>query len=153
MWNIFQQEVRKSWLKKMIKKIAILKKKHNIKKEYISFEREMVARALFVGFFIAFIPMPMQMFAVFLVSPFMRFNVPIAFIICWITNPFTMPFVYYTEYNIGLYLLGMEVEKLSFTLEEIYAVLTPLYYGAFVLSITTATTSYYLLKFFWKEKN
>lgn len=149
----FVKKKYKTLLNKVLRKVVYLKNKYNIRKEYLSLEKEMVARAFFVGLFIAFIPMPMQMMAVFLVVPFLRFNVPIAFLVCWITNPFTMPFIYYTEYTIGSYLLGLDlVENMSFTLEEISEILKPLYYGAFILSISISTTAYYSTKYLWKKK-
>ena len=137
---------------KILKKIAQIRKKYGISKEYISFEKEMVAKAVFIGFFIAFIPMPFQMLAVFLVSPFVKFNVPIAFGICWITNPFTMPFIYFLEYSLGSHILGLEInENMVFSIENISNIIMPLYYGAFVISITTATLGYYITKKIWKS--
>jgi len=140
------------WKKKFIKNIIKLKRKYNIKKDYITFDKEMVSRAVFIGMFIAFIPMPMQMMTVFLISPFIKFNVPIAFAICWITNPITMPFIYFLEYSLGSYILGTPINNnLTFTLDEISQIIMQLYYGAFVLSITTATLSYFGIRSIWKK--
>jgi len=150
-YNIFKKDVRDSIILKIFKKLVILRKKYNIEKEYVSFDKEMVSRAIFIGFFIAFIPMPMQMMFVFLVSPFVRFNIPIAFLICWITNPLTMPFIYYIEYSIGAYILGIEVvEDITFSIDTITSILKPLYYGAFVLSTSFGSLFYYLSRYFWK---
>ncbi len=142
----------KKFVFQMKKKIVHLRRKYNIDKKYITFDKEMISRAVFIGLFIAFVPMPMQMMAVFLFAPFVRFNVPVAFLICWITNPLTMPMIYYAEYSVGSYILGLEVSTESFSLENIYSVLKPLYYGAFVFSITSSSIGYFLVQYFWKTK-
>jgi len=137
--------------RKFLKKLIELRRKYNIDKQYISFEKEMVLRAVFIGLFIAFIPMPMQMFAVFLVSPFIKFNVLLAFAMCWITNPFTMPFIYFIEYQTGVYILGIEATK-TFSIDNLSKVIIPLYYGAFVFSITISTLGYFLTNLIYSRK-
>lgn len=127
--------------------------KYNIPRKYISFNRKNVAKAFFIGIFIAFIPMPMQMFAVLLVAPFVVFNIPIAFTLCWITNPLTMPVIYYIEYITGAYFLDIHVENVVLTVEwftnNFSKIFIPLYYGAFFYSTLFASITYLLINFFW----
>ncbi len=51
--------------------------------------------------------MPMQMLAVdsYKVA-FIKFNVPVAISMVWLSNPITMPLMYYMEYKTGLIILG-----------------------------------------------
>ena len=91
-------------------------KKYKIPPEYLSTNRRMVSKAVLVGLFIAFIPMPMQMLAVLALMPFIKFNVPIGLAMCWLSNPFTMPPMYYIEYLTGSYILGTEVAPVEMTL-------------------------------------
>ena len=69
-------------------------KKYKIPPEYLSTNRKMISRGVLIGLFIAFIPMPMQMAAVLLFVPFVKFNVPIGLAMCWLSNPVTMPPMY-----------------------------------------------------------
>ena len=95
--------IRKT-LKKTSKsnKLKSFIKKYKIPPEYLSTNRKMVSRGVFLGLLIAFIPMPMQMALVLAFMPFFRFNVPIALAMRWLSNPFTMPPMYYVEYLTGL---------------------------------------------------
>lgn len=128
--------------------------KYKIPKEYLSINRKMVSRAMLVGLFIAFIPMPMQMLAIILVTPFFRFNVPIAISLVWITNPFTMPFIYYIEYLTGNLLLMQEgVSDIQLTMEwfekNIGDIFIPLYVGTFFYSFLFSIGGYYLVNWLW----
>jgi len=75
--------IRKT-LKKTSKseKLKAFIKKYKVPREYLSANRRMVSKAVFIGLFIAFIPMPMQMLLVLAVMPLTKFNVPIALAMC-----------------------------------------------------------------------
>ena len=149
--------------KKSNPKIDAIMKKYKIPRELLSINRRMVSRAIFVGMFIAMIPMPMQMLAVIMVVPFFRFNVPIGVSLVWITNPFTMPFIYYIEYITGNFLLMQEgVHDMQMTLEwfteNIGDIFIPLYVGTLFYSVLFSVGGYYLVNYLWiasvkKEKN
>ena len=129
-------------------------RKHNIPREYLSLNRKSVSRALLVGLFIAFIPMPFQMLAVLFVSIFVRFNIPLALAMCWLSNPFTMPPMYYMEYLTGCKLLGMEpIHDIEMTVEwfktHLKEIFLPLYVGTFFYSITVAPAVYFLTNWLW----
>ena len=127
--------------------------KYKVPKEFTSTTRKMISRGAFIGIFIAMIPMPLQMLAVLLFTPFFRFNVPIAIIMCWITNPFTMPFIYYIEYITGGYFLGIEINDVNITLEwfqeNLANIVFPLYVGALFYSIALSSLTYYLINRLW----
>ncbi|QOY55239.1 DUF2062 domain-containing protein [Candidatus Sulfurimonas marisnigri] len=130
-------------------------KKYKIPQEYLSSNRRMVSRGVFIGLLIAFIPMPMQMLAVVAVMPFFRFNVPVGIAMCWLSNPFTMPPMYYMEYLTGSFFLGMEIAPVEMTLEwfsdNISKIFIPLYLGAAFYSIVGSTLGYYLVNHFWRS--
>ncbi len=135
-------------------KIEAFIKKYNIPREFLSVNRKSVTKALLVGIFIAFIPMPFQMLAVLAVSPFVRFNIPVAISMVWLSNPFTMPPMYYMEYLTGNWLLGMEplhdvemsMEWFQSHLEDIFV---PLYVGTLFYSVTVSTAVYFLVNWLW----
>ncbi|MCW8896088.1 DUF2062 domain-containing protein [Sulfurimonas sp.] len=128
-------------------------KKYKIPPEYLSTSRRMVSKAIFIGLLIAFIPMPMQMLAVIAVIPFSKFNVPIALAMCWLSNPFTMPAMYYMEYLTGSYILGMDTTPVVMTMdwfsENIGNIFIPLYTGAVFYSVVVSSLAYYLVNRFW----
>ncbi len=146
--------IRKT-LKKTSKseKFKAFLQKYKVPQHYLATNRRMVSRAVFLGLFIAFIPMPMQMLAVLAFMPFFRFNVPIALAMCWISNPFTMPPMYYLEYMTGTYLLGIEVVDVEMTIEwfseNINDIFIPLYVGTFFFSAIGSSLAYWVVNHFW----
>ncbi len=109
-------------------------KKYKIPREYLSINRKSVTRGLLIGLFWGFIPMPMQMLAVLAMTPFVKFNVPVAFSMVWLSNPITMPLMYYMEYKTGLLLLGSDgLKDIALTLEWFQNhwddIVLPLYVG------------------------
>jgi len=137
--------------------------KYNIPPEYFGVSRRAVTRGVLVGLFWGFIPMPMQMLAVILTTPFIRFNVPIAIAMVWLSNPLTMPAMYYMEYLTGNFLLGREglhdVElSIDWFTEHMEDIFVPLYVGTAFYSIVVSFLIYLLINWLWirsvkKEKH
>ena len=148
--------IRKT-LKKTSKheKLKSFIKKYKIPPELLSTNRRMVGRAVLIGLFIAFIPMPMQMLAVLAFIPFLRFNVPIALAMCWLSNPFTMPPMYYMEYLTGSFFLGTEMAPVEMTLEwfseNIDDIFIPLYTGTLFYSVVISLSAYWAVNHFWHD--
>lgn len=135
-------------------KLKAFIEKYKIPREYLSANRRMVSRAVFIGVFIAFIPMPMQMALVLALMPFFRFNVPIALLICWLSNPFTMPLMYYAEYMTGAFFLGTEIAPVEMTLawfsENFDNIFIPLYTGTLFYSVSVSSLAYWAVNHFWR---
>lgn len=128
--------------------------KYNISAQFLAINRKMVSRAVLVGFFIAFIPMPLQMVAVVALLPFYRFNALIGIAIVWITNPLTMPAIYYVEYLTGNFLLMQpSLHNIELTLEwfsnNFDKIFVPLYVGALFYSVTFSIFFYYMINWLW----
>ena len=131
-------------------KIKDFIKKYKIPREYLSINRKSISRGVFIGLFWGFIPMPMQMLAVLSVTPFIKFNVPIAISMVWLSNPITMPFMYYMEYQTGNFLLGNEgLENIELTLDWFSnnwsKIITPLYVGTVPYSLGVSTLLYFII--------
>ncbi|MDK9693216.1 MAG: DUF2062 domain-containing protein [Sulfurimonas sp.] len=135
-------------------KLKNFTQKYNIPTEYLLPNRRMVSKGVLIGLFIAFIPMPMQMAAVVSLIPFTRFNVPIAISMCWLSNPFTMPLMYYMEYLTGSFFLGMETTPVEMTLkwfgDNIGNIFIPLYVGTAFYSIFGSLLGYSLVNCLWR---
>ncbi len=67
--------------------------------------RHSVARAMGVGLFAALIPIPMQMLLAAALAIPVRGNLPIAVSLVWLTNPLTMPPVFFVTYMTGAWLM------------------------------------------------
>jgi len=148
--------IRKIFKKKQSgkSKIDAFLEKYNLPKGYLSINRRMITRGVWVGLFWGFIPMPMQMLAVMATTPFLRFNVPIAISMVWLSNPITMPPMYYMEYLTGNFILGREgIENIELTLDwfttHMGDIFVPLYVGTAFYSIVVSSIVYVVLNRLW----
>ncbi len=135
-------------------KLGKILEKYKIPREYFSINRRSVSRAVLIGLFWGFIPMPMQMLAVIATTPFVRFNVPIAISMVWLSNPFTMPPMYYMEYLTGNLILGREgIENIELSMEwfknNLGDIFVPLYVGTAFYSIVVSYLIYILINYLW----
>lgn len=135
-------------------KIDTFLDKYNLPKSYFAVNRRMITLGVLIGLFWAFIPMPMQMLAVVATAFFIRFNIPIAISMVWLSNPFTMPPMYYMEYLTGNFILGREgIENIELTLDwfskHFDEILLPLYVGAAFYSIVVSGLVYFFFNRLW----
>lgn len=149
--------------RKSSNKLDAIITKYNIPREYLSVNRNTVSKAVLVGLFFAFIPMPLQMLAVILMVPFIKFNVPIGVGLVWITNPLTMPVIFYGELIIGDLLTFSPISQdLDFIVElftmnwfssefltKLMEIIVPMYIGALFTATTLAIGGYYLIRYLW----
>jgi len=144
-------------------KLDALIKKYNIPKEFLSINRKTVSKAVAIGAFVAVIPMPMQMLLIVFLLPIFRFNALIGLLMCWFSNPLTMPFMYYIEYLTGnMLLMNENALEVELTMEWFEAnignIFIPLYTGTFFYAVTLSVTFYFLINYLWiksvhKEKH
>lgn len=118
--------------------------------------RRSVSGAVAVGLFWAFIPMPFQMIAAAACAVGLRVNLPIATVLVWLTNPLTLPPIWYATYRLGAWLLDLpprpihfelSADKLIALLDEIWQ---PLYLGSLVVSIISAAAGFVLVRLAWR---
>ena len=106
--------------------------------------RHSVSRAMAIGLFWAMIPMPMQMLAAAVCALPSRANLPIAVGLVWLTNPLTMPPVFYCNYKIGTWLLDTPASSMpaELSLAWVRYMLQhnwqPLYLGSLVSGLVLA---------------
>ncbi|MEJ2691725.1 MAG: DUF2062 domain-containing protein, partial [Candidatus Thiodiazotropha sp.] len=72
-----------------------------------------------VGLFMAFVPLPFQMVFAAAAAIIFRVNLPISVVLVWITNPITIPPIFFFAYRIGTLILGTpaQTEAFQFSLE------------------------------------
>ena len=68
--------------------------------------RRSVAGAFAVGLFVAFVPLPIQMILAAGGAILFSVNLPLSVALVWITNPLTIPPMFYGAYLVGDWLLG-----------------------------------------------
>ena len=94
--------------------------------------RRSASGARFWGLWCAFLPMPFQTVPAAIAALVFRVNLPLAIVLCWISNPLTMLPVIYVGYDLGALilnrpLLGMdEISKLIGKVERAGYALVPL---------------------------
>ena len=135
-------------------KIKKFIKKYKIPREYLSINRKSISKGVLIGIFWAFIPMPMQMLAILAITPFIKFNVPIAITMVWLSNPITMPFMYYMEYQTGNFLLGNEsLNNIEMSLDWFSnnwdKIIVPLYVGTIPYAIGVSSIIYFTINKLW----
>ena len=65
-----------------------------------------------VGLFAAFLPIPLQMLVAAILAIIVRGNMPIAVSLVWLTNPITMPAVFFCTYQTGAWLMDVPARHL-----------------------------------------
>jgi len=121
------------------------------------FHRHSVARAFVIGLFWMSIPMPSQMVAAAITAIIFRANLPISVALVWISNPLTMPPIFYFNYLVGTWILHTPAEpSLHFELSWHWMMTTldhiwlPLYLGSAVVGIVLGVIFYFLIQCYWR---
>jgi len=118
--------------------------------------RRSVAGGGACGLFWAMIPIPAQMVAAALSAIMFRINLPISVALVWLTNPLTMPPVFYFNYLVGTWLLGAPPNVGEFQLSvewmasELTAIWKPLYLGSLVTGSLLACLGYAAMRMYWR---
>jgi len=118
--------------------------------------RRSVSGAFFVGLAMAFVPVPFQMVLAAGLAIYFRVNLPISVGLVWITNPFTMPAIYYFCYELGHMILGGTLEEVTFeiSMEWLQTVLTeiwrPFLLGSFIAGMVSATLGMLIVRLLWR---
>ncbi len=111
--------------------------------------RRSVSMAFAVGLFCAWIPTPTQMALAAVGAFYFRGNLPISVGLVWITNPITMPPLFYFAYLIGLNVLNLPAS--DFSLDTLLSgdILVPFLMGCLVLGVLCSAAGYFGIQYFW----
>ena len=134
---------------------------HNHKLWHLN--RISVARAFFIGIFWAFIPMPFQMVPAAMFAVIFNGNLPLSIALVWITNPLTMPPIWYATYKIGCYILGIhhastinfsvltDSDTFASTFTSIFLQIgKPLYLGSVICGLLFGFSAWILTPIIWR---
>jgi len=118
--------------------------------------RRSVSGAFFVGLFLAFVPLPIQMILGVGLSILLRVNMPITLGLVWITNPVTMGPIFYFCYKVGTWLLGEPMLDIEFALSwewfqtELVAIWQPFLLGCLVTGLTAGVVGFTSIRILWR---
>lgn len=118
--------------------------------------RRSVAGGVANGLFWALLPMPFQMVAAVAFALIIRVNLPISLMLVWLTNPLTMPPVFYFNYKVGTWVLGVPArrmgfdESLSVMMDQMMTVWQPLAVGSLVVATTAAFFGWATTRILWR---
>ncbi len=118
--------------------------------------RRSVAGAAFIGFFCCFLPIPFQMVVAGIFAVQFRCNLPLSIVIVWISNPLTMPPMFYFSYRLGAWLLNMQIEvttidiSFSWLADNFSRIGYPLVFGSLLCGWVLGVTSYMLVHVLWR---
>ena len=120
------------------------------------FNRRSVAKAFAVGFFFMMIPVPFQMALAAGAAIIVRSNLPLSVALVWISNPLTMPPMFYFAYKVGAWVL--QTPEVEFTFEPtmewltngMLAIWQPFIFGCIFLGIIFSVTGYIGIRLLWR---
>ena len=119
--------------------------------------RRSAAGAFAVGLFCAFIPVPFQMaLAAAAAIPF-RVNLPLSVAMVWVTNPITMPVIFYLCYVLGTWILGQPEQTFTFELswqwlgQSITTIGPAVLLGCFIMAVVSSIVGYFVISLLWRQ--
>ena len=118
--------------------------------------RRSASGAFAVGLFMAFIPLPMQMLFAAAAAIIFRVNLPLSVGLVWLTNPITIPPVFYGCYRIGAWLLNTPVNDKNFELtmewfeSQMGHIWEPLLLGSVIMGTISAILGYFAIRGLWR---
>ncbi|MCW8193344.1 DUF2062 domain-containing protein [Proteobacteria bacterium 005FR1] len=117
--------------------------------------RRSVSVAVFVGVFVAFLPIVGQMPLAACLALLLRGNLPIAVLLCWISNPFTYAPLFFTTYELGRWILDMPRANLrpewsfEWINQEFHHIWKPLLTGSALSGLVLGALGYLFMQAFW----
>jgi len=153
----------RKFLRKWTPKPATLKEHKHLRflgtalhAEYLwQLNRSSVARACAIGVFCMWIPVPFQTVLAAMGAILFRANLPVSVVLVFITNPFTMPPMFYFSYKIGALLLGLPPQGFKFELSldwltcGMLQIWKPFLLGTSLVAVATSLLAYYGALLLW----
>jgi uncharacterized protein (DUF2062 family) len=109
-----------------------------------------------VGLFMAFLPVPLQMVLALAGAILFRVNLPISVALVWITNPLTIPPIFYACYKLGAWMLNQppipppEHWDLHWLLQQLDTFGWALLVGSLTVSTVSAVIGYFGIRGLWR---
>jgi len=117
-----------------------------------------VATAFSIGLFSAWIPIPFQMVLAASLAIALQANLAISVALVWVTNPVTMPPLFFFAYKLGTKMMNAPIHPFKFQLsfewlfKTINTVGLPLLVGGATLGILSAVISNFTIRAIWRYR-
>jgi len=118
--------------------------------------RRSVSGAFAVGLFMAWIPVPFQMVLAAGTAAIVKVNLPLSVALVWVSNPITMPPLFYFAYKLGSWLLGTPAENFDFELsfqwlsQSLVHIWQPFLFGCLLMAAASALLGSLIMRGFWR---
>ena len=118
--------------------------------------RHSVSRAVGIGLFCCFLPIPFQMILAAALAIAIRANIPISVTLVWISNPLTIAPIFYFCYKVGSYLLQLPPAAIEIELSfhwlstQLGLILQPLILGSLVCGLTVGLVGFLTSRLMWR---
>ncbi|MDQ6968165.1 MAG: DUF2062 domain-containing protein [Mariprofundaceae bacterium] len=118
--------------------------------------RHSLAKACFIGLFCAFLPIPFQMVVAAAGAIWLRANLPVSVALVWLTNPLTMPPLFYLAYKVGGWILLLPEKDFHFeasfdwAIHSMLSIWQPFLLGCLVLGLLSGILGYIAIHWSWR---
>ena len=118
--------------------------------------RRSASGAFGIGLFFAFWPVPFQMWLSAAFAIPLRVNLPLSVATVWITNPFTMPAIFYGAYRVGTTILGTPTRDFAFelswqwVLQSMETIGPAFLLGCGICSVFFGLVGFFSLNYIWR---
>ncbi len=118
--------------------------------------RYSASMAFFVGLFVAFMPIPGQMVVASVMAVLLSCNLPLSVGLVWITNPVTMPAIFFLAYRVGAMIMDMPLKEIEFELSlywlnhHLQAIWRPFLLGCLVCGLFFGCLGYFMISMLWR---
>jgi len=119
--------------------------------------RHTVSKAFAIGIFCTWVPFPFQTVLAAFLAIYYRAHLALSVALVFISNPITIPPMFYFAYKLGSVMLGRELQAvdIEFSWHWFNTIMgqiwQPLVFGCIVLAIATSATAYFLINTLWRK--
>jgi len=118
--------------------------------------RKSARGAFAIGMFNAFVPVPFQMYLSAFAAVIFKKNLPLSVALVWVSNPITMPPMFYGCYKVGELILGSSGHEFAFEpswdwlMQSISTIGPAFLLGCFVCGVFFSIVSYFGIDYLWR---
>jgi len=118
--------------------------------------RYSAAGGVATGLFVAFMPIPGQMLIAAIIAIYFRVNLPLAVIFVWLSNPITIPPLFFLAYKTGATILNEPARAIAFEFSFEWLgtvgidIWQALLLGCLTFGTLAAITGYFIIRLLWR---
>lgn len=118
--------------------------------------RRSASGAFALGLFMAFVPLPSQMIMSAGMAIVLGVNLPLAVALVWISNPITMPIMFYFCYKVGALIMHVPSQGFHFELSwdflvsQMHTIGPPFLLGCLLCGVISSAIGYFGIRGLWR---